>query len=103
VDWGVLQEKKAQGIYQAAPARRIQDKRLATWLIEAVLLTNGTDTGALKTLIQTPTLFPFRLAPLYATDLEGHQRLELFRQGLDEDMLTLRHNGGSDGGPRGWL
>jgi hypothetical protein len=103
VDWGVLQETRKKGIYQATPARLIQDKRLAMWLIEATLLTNGTDTGALKTLIQTPTLFPFRLAPLYATDLEGHHRLEVFRQGLDEDMITLRHNGASDGRLRGRL
>ena len=33
------------------------------------------------------------LAWLYAPDLEGQDRLELFRQDLDEDMVALRSKG----------
>ena len=38
---------------------------------------------------QTPALFPFSLAPLYASDLADHARVELFRHSLDEDMVAL--------------
>src|SRR5262249_19622656 len=50
----------------------------------------GADTSVLQTLLQTPILFPFRIPQLYAADLEGQGRVETFRQGLDEDMVTLR-------------
>ena len=89
VDWGVLQETREKGVYQTSPARPVQDKQLAAWLIEAALLAQGTDTCVLQTLLQTPALFPFRIPQLYAADLEGQGRVEIFRQGLDEDMVTL--------------
>jgi hypothetical protein len=90
VDWGVLQETREKGVYQVSPARPVQDKQLAAWLIEAALLAQSTDTSVLQTLLQTPTLFPFRMPRLYAADLEGQGRVEIFRQGLDEDMVTWR-------------
>jgi hypothetical protein len=90
VDWGVLQETQEKGVYQVSPARPVQDKQLAAWLIEAALLAQSTDTSALQRLLQTPTLFPFRMPRLYAADLEGQGRVEIFRQGLDEDMVALR-------------
>jgi hypothetical protein len=93
VDWGVMQETRQKGVYAAAPVRPIDDKQLVTWLTEAALIARGADTSALKSLVQTPTLFPFTLAPLYPTDLDSHGRLELFRHSLDEDMVTLRGNG----------
>jgi hypothetical protein len=93
VDWEILQETQKKGVYQATPVRPVLDKPLAAWLTEATLIASGSDTGALKTLLQTPALFPFRMTPLYAADLDSHDRLELFRHSLDEDMVTLRSNG----------
>jgi len=90
VDWGVLQETREKGVYQASPAWPVQDKQLAAWLIEAAFLAQGTDTSVLQTLLQTPALFPFHIPRLYAADLEGQGRVEIFRQGLDEDMATIR-------------
>jgi hypothetical protein len=34
---------------------------------------------------------------LYAADLEGQGRVEIFRQGLDEDMVALRAPSGTNG------
>jgi hypothetical protein len=67
------------------------------WLIEAALLAQGTDTSVLQTLLQTPTLFPFCIPQLYAADLKGQRRVEIFRQGLDEDMVALRAPSGTNG------
>jgi len=96
VDWGVLQEIREKGVYQASPARPVQDKPLAAWLIEAALLAQGTDTSVLQILLQTPTLFPFCIPQLYAADLKGQGRVEIFRQGLDEDMVALRAPSGTN-------
>jgi hypothetical protein len=90
VDWGVLQETMEKGIYQAAPVQSVKDKKLAAWLIEAGLVASGSGSGALKAIAQSPALFPFAVSLLNIIDLEGDGRLEFFRQGLDEDMVTLR-------------
>ena len=93
VDWGTLLETGERGVYQAAPARPVQDKQLVVWLTEAALLTSRVPTGVLTTLTQTPVLFPFHLASLYAVDLAGHSRLEPFCHGLNEDIVRFREYG----------
>jgi hypothetical protein len=80
-------------MYQAAPARPLQDKKLVVWLTEAALLTSRVHTGVLTALPQAPALFPFHLASLYAVDLAGHSRLEPFCHGLNEDMVRFRDHG----------
>src|SRR5712691_10897907 len=61
VDWNVLQEIAAKGVYQAAPIRLVQDKKLVAWLIEAALTARGSHSGVLKAIAQNPALFPFAL------------------------------------------
>lgn len=90
IDWDVLQDTAKKGVYQATPARFIKDKKLAVWLIEAVFIASGSNSAAFKAVIQSPILFPFEIGPLNVTELETSSRLELFRQGFDEDMITLR-------------
>lgn len=89
VDWGVLEDTGEKGVYQAAPVQLVEDKKLAAWLIEAAMVASGSDAGALKAIAQSPALFPFAFG-VNTTDSAGNDRLELFRQGLDEDMIMLR-------------
>ena len=100
IDWGVLQEAKEKGVYQSAPARLVTDKKLAAWLIEAMLRASGSTAAPLKAIIQHPALFPYVVGPLNIGDLEGHNRLEWFRQGLDEEMVTLRNTISIEHGPK---
>jgi hypothetical protein len=93
VDWGTLLETGERGVYQAAPARPVQDKQLVVWLTEAALLTSRVHTGVLTALAQAATLSPFHLASLYAVDLADHNRLEPFCHGLNEDMVRFRDQG----------
>ncbi|MGH8069883.1 MAG: hypothetical protein ACRERE_32505 [Candidatus Entotheonellia bacterium] len=93
IDWSVLQETKEKGVYQAAPVRSVTDKKLATWLIEAALLATPSNVLPLKALTQSPMLFPFSIGPLSMGNLGGHNRLEGFRQGLDEEMVMFRSRG----------
>lgn len=62
VDWGVLEDTGEKGVYQAAPVQLVEDKQLAAWLIEAAMVASGND------------------------------KLELFRQGLEQDMIVLQWN-----------
>ena len=91
VDWGVLEDTGEKGVYQAAPVQLVKDKQLAAWLIEAAMVASGSNSGALKAIAQSPALFPFAFS-VSITDLAGNDRLELFRQGLDEDMIMLQWN-----------
>jgi hypothetical protein len=89
VDWGVLQDTSEKGVYQAASIQ-LEDKKLAAWLIEAALVASGSDSGVLRAIAQSPALFPFANVSVNITELVSNDRLELFRQGLDEDMVILR-------------
>ncbi|MFQ5793951.1 MAG: hypothetical protein ACE5JP_02750 [Candidatus Bipolaricaulia bacterium] len=92
IDWGVLQDtKKEKGVYQPSPARSVKDKKLAAWLIEAALVASGSHSKSLKELAQSPALFPFSINLSNITDLEDSNRLELFRQGLDEDVVVIKN------------
>lgn len=92
VDWGVLQDTAAKGVYQASPPKVIKEPKLAAWLIEATLIANDSQSKPLQVIIQSPILFPFSISLPSSSQLEQNDRLELFRQGLDTDMISLRHH-----------
>lgn len=73
VDWGVLQDTKEKGVYQAAPIQLIEDRKLALWLTEAVLLASDSNSGSLKAITQTPRLFPFVIEPLNIHDFKENE------------------------------
>ena len=91
IDWGVLVDTEAKGVYAQGARREIDDAGLAAWLAEALLRTGYASVASASGLLGHPALFPFRLPPLSASQLASHsRRLEASRQGLDEDVLTLR-------------
>jgi hypothetical protein len=59
------------------------------WLIESVLISSSSASGSLKSIAQAPSLFPFKVIPVNTNDLKENERLELYRQGLDEDIIML--------------
>jgi len=90
IDGGGLKETEEKGIYQATPTISVNDTKLAAWLIEASLIASGSASGTLKAITQNPALFPFSTESINIRGLESHSRLELLRQGLDEDVIMLR-------------
>jgi hypothetical protein len=90
IDWDVLGETAEKGVYDAPRPRPVRDKLVAAWLLEAALRSSGATSGLLRALTQAPALFPFELVTLHLAELERNARLEWFRQGLDQDMVTLR-------------
>ncbi len=91
LDWGVLQETGAKGIYSAGATQAVDDFRLVAWLTEASLHARANGSAPLKDLIDGPSLFPFRLKPIYAETLvTASSRLDVLRHGLDDDLVMLR-------------
>ena len=89
VDWEVLKRSAKRGNYAGTSPRLVTHRKLATWLIESVLLSSNSASGSLKSIAQAPSLFPFKLDSVNANDLKGNKRLESYRQGLDEDIVML--------------
>jgi len=90
VDWGVLERSAKRGNYEwTSPPHPVKHRRLMAWLIESVLISNSSTSGSLKSIAQAPSLFPCRMDSMNINDLKENKRLELYRQGLDEDIVML--------------
>lgn len=91
LDWGVLQETNSKGIYTAGKPIYIDDPQLISWLIETALHARFSGSAPLRDLLDSPSFFPFRIKPIYAENfMIALSRIEIFRQGLDEDLVMLR-------------
>ena len=91
VDWGVLGQTKEKGIYNQGRTCSINDPRLVSWLIEASLHTRSNGSAAIKDLLDSTSLFPFRLMHVPAEHLVSMSPgLDLLRHGLDDDLVMLR-------------
>ncbi len=91
LDWGVLQETGTKGIYSAGATLAVDDSRLIAWLVEASLHARANGSAPLKDLIDSPSLFPFRIKPVHAESLvAASSRLDVLRHGLDDDLVMLR-------------
>jgi len=100
LDWGVLQETGAKGIYSAGTTLAVEDSRLIAWLAEASLHARANGSAPLKDLIDSPSLFPFRIKPVHAESLvAASSRLDLLRHGLDNDLVMLRKQTTKGGAP----
>jgi hypothetical protein len=91
VDWGVLVETNTKGVYKAGLAHAIDDPRLVAWLIEAWLHTRPSGSAPLRDVLNSPSLFPFRLSAIHAGSLQTKSvALDIFRHALDDEMVMLR-------------
>jgi hypothetical protein len=84
IDWGVMLDNNEKGIYQAKPSQPVTSDRLAVWLVEAAMITTGVKSTPFRGATQLPVLFPFALT---ITHVASNGRLELLRQGLDNDVI----------------
>jgi len=91
IDWGVLHETQDKGVYAQGIQYSIQDPRLVAWLVEASLHARVNGSAAIKDLLDSPSMFPFRLAHISAEKVVFLSPfLDLLRQGLDDDLVMLR-------------
>jgi len=91
LDWGVLQETGIKGIYSAGVTLAVDETCLIAWLVEASLHARAGGSAPLKELIDSPSLFPFRIKPVHAESLVAvSSRLDFLHHGLDDDLVVLR-------------
>ncbi|MEW5804741.1 MAG: hypothetical protein AB1847_21835 [bacterium] len=90
MDWGVLRETGTKGIYNQELFVTVDDPQLISWLVEALLYARSTGSAPLKDLIESPSLFPFRVKPISIESLLAtSSRLNFLRHGLDDNMVML--------------
>lgn len=91
IDWGVLSETGTKGVYSQGLYISVEDPTIASWLIEASLHTRPNGCAPLKDLVESTSLFPFRIKHLAAESLLATSpRLDLLRHGLDDELVMLR-------------
>ena len=92
IDWRVLNETHDKGVYAQEKQYSIQDPRLIAWLVEASLRARANGSAAIKDLLDSPNIFPFRLAHISAEHVASlSPRLDILRHGLDDDLLMVRN------------
>ena len=91
LDWGVIQNTGAKGVYSASPSLIVDDPRLIAWLVEAFLRSRAEGSFPLKDLLDSPSLFPFRIKPMHAESVVASStRLDILRHGLDDNLVMLK-------------
>jgi hypothetical protein len=91
LDWGVLQETGTKGVYGAGLSLAVDDTRLTAWLVEASLQSRANGSAPLRDLIDSPSLFPFRIKPIHAESLVAtSSRFDILRHGLDDGLVMLQ-------------
>ena len=91
LDWGVLKTTGDGGVYDADQQIAPPGMAPALWLLEALLLSRGTDL-AFNDLVRSPELFPFALR-LSPSDLRASDRLHLYQQGQNLVMVSVSMHG----------
>lgn len=88
IEWGALGETGVKGVYQSAP-RIALSAPVGSLVVEGLLHGQEATAIPLESLHQHPALFPFELG-ITGYDLRQSVGLEVYRQGVDMEMVTLR-------------
>jgi hypothetical protein len=88
VDWAVIRESTKKGLYVPSEPIVLGDSDVIAWLVEASLIAGGMSSAPLKTLSQSPALFPFRISPADSIERLVQRRLEVHRHSLDEPIVV---------------
>ncbi len=90
VEWRTLVETTERGIFAAAPKITVtRENGLGPWLLEAGISNCERELHPFRSLVDAASFFPLNLK-LSPRDAGSNPRLEIHRQGLDEDMVMLK-------------
>lgn len=90
VDWEVLRATKMKGHFLLARKMTSTVTDLQLWLLEAMLSASVSEEIEAHQLLRLPESFPFSLT-VSVGDLRRHEGFNIHRQGLDMDMVSIRH------------
>ena len=91
VAWGVLTETGAPGFFSPAARIAVPGGEVGQWLLEAGLVSYGRREYPLRGLVGA-SLYPLDFT-VSVRDVSGNPRLEVCRQGVDEDIVMLKGTG----------
>jgi hypothetical protein len=89
-DWGVLEEAGTKGIYEGGRPIYVSAPGAVGWMMEAFLRSKPERRALPKTILESPALFPFRFESASGAAIVRNARLDVARQGLDEEIVTLK-------------
>ena len=89
LDLGALRQGAKRGVYIKEDVYQPMSDTEISWLIEAVLHTKINSNLPFTHLIQHGSLFPFNIADLSVTSLKKNPRIEIFRHGLNEELVGI--------------
>jgi len=90
IDWGVLKEADAQGIYLRGQQESVIDTGVAAWMIEAYLQSISEGSSEFRSILNSPRLFPFHFPSMAAGRLEQlSDGIKVVRHGLDQELVML--------------
>jgi hypothetical protein len=90
VEWGILVETDERGIFSAAPKISVaHGNGVGPWLLEADISNSETQARPFRSLVSATSFFPLKLN-LSSRDVGSSPRLEIYRQGLDEDVVRRK-------------
>ena len=90
LEWGVLEELAEKRNFKTVLAATSLNENIANWILEASLIATGNNSAPIDTLIKSPALFPFRIDAINSFELNKHPRLQVFRQGVDDDVVMFK-------------
>ncbi len=93
LDLGALKQGAQKGVYVKGKVYRPKSDMEISWLIEAVLHTQTNSNLPFTRLIQHGSLFPFNITDLSVTSLKKNPRIEIFRHGLNEELIGISDKG----------
>jgi len=89
-DWEVLAESDRKGVYVSGHTIMCQNHELALWVLEAMLQASSSPSISQDALRQLPALFPFEIEWPGTNEIEKAPRLQVYRQGMADDIIELR-------------
>ena len=90
LEFGALKEGSTKGLYVSGRVVEPRTDLEAAWLIEALLHAQEDPSLPLPHLLAHGALFPFNMMQLTVTKLKANPRLDVFRHGMNEQLVTLR-------------
>jgi len=94
IDWGVLKETQVKGTYSQGNRYLIEEPKLIAWMMEASLRARVNGSAAINNLLDSPSIFPFRLTRISAEHVASlSPRLNILRHGLDDNLVMLHEKG----------
>jgi hypothetical protein len=90
LEFGALKEGSTKGLYE--PGRVVEPRTdlEAAWLVEALLHAQEDPSLPLPNLLAHGALFPFNMMQLTVTTFKANPRLDVFRHGMNELLVSLR-------------